>query len=85
MWEDREDRYRVNPLRFYTDRLERLPDAKVAESGGISMLPSLVFGGLLQEEPVDEGERADLSELLKGPELDELALWRQAFWLVQKG
>jgi SAM-dependent methyltransferase len=85
MWEERDDRYRVNPLRFYTDRLERLPDAKVVESGGISMLPSLLLGGLLQDAPVDEAERAELSELLKDPELDELALWRQAFWLVQKG
>jgi SAM-dependent methyltransferase len=85
MWEERDDRYRVNPLRFYTDRLERLPDAKVVESGGISMLPSLLLGGLLQDAPVDEAERAEISELLKDPELDELALWRQAFWLVQKG
>jgi SAM-dependent methyltransferase len=85
MWEEWDDRYRVNPLRFYTDRLERLSDATVVESGGISMLPSIVLGGLLQDVPVDESERAELSDLLKDPELDELTLWRQAFWLVQKG
>jgi SAM-dependent methyltransferase len=83
-WEERDDRYRVNPLRFYTDRLERLPDAKVAESGGISMLPSLVLGGLLQDSPASDAELAELSDLFKDPELDEVALWRQAFWLVQK-
>jgi SAM-dependent methyltransferase len=84
MWEERDDRYRVNTVRFYTDRLKRLPAAKVAESGGISMLPSLLLGGLFQEKPVGDDKRAEFSELLKGPELDELALWRQAFWLVQK-
>jgi SAM-dependent methyltransferase len=84
MWEEREDRYRVNSLRFYTDRLERLPDAKVAESGGISMLPSLVLGGLLQDSPASDAELAELSDLFKDPELDEVTLWRQAFWLVQK-
>jgi SAM-dependent methyltransferase len=84
MWEERENRYRVNPLSFYTDRLERLPDARVAESGGISMLPSLLLGGLLQDSPLSPAELAELSELLRDPELDELALWRQAFWLVQK-
>jgi SAM-dependent methyltransferase len=85
MWEEREDRYPLNPVRFYTDRLKRLPDAKVAESGGISMLPSLLLGGLLQDSPRDQAELAELSELLKDPELDDLTLWRQAFWLVQKG
>jgi hypothetical protein len=85
MWEERGDRYPVNPLRFYTDRLQRLPNAKVAESGGISILPSLVLGGLLQDSPASEAELAPLSELLKDPELDELTIWRQAFWLVQKG
>lgn len=85
MWGDRNHRYRVNPFRFYSDRLDRLPDAEVAESGGISMLPSLLLGGLLQDAPADEGERAELSGVLKDPELDELALWRQAFWLVRKG
>jgi SAM-dependent methyltransferase len=84
MWEERDERYRVNSLRFYTDRLERLPGARVAESGGISMLPSLLLGGLLQDAPVDQAECAELSELLKDTELDELALWRQAFWLMQK-
>jgi SAM-dependent methyltransferase len=84
MWDEREDRYRVNPLRFYIDRLGRLGDAKVVESGGISMLPSLVLGGLLQDPPVRHTELAELIELLKDPDLDELALWRQAFWLVQK-
>ena len=85
MWEERDQRYPVNPLRFYTDRLEQLSEASVAESGGISMLPSLTLGGLLQDSPGSQDELADLSERLTDPELDQLALWRQAFWLVQKG
>lgn len=85
MWEEREDRYRVNPLRFYAERLEALPGVAVADSGGISMLPSLILGGLLQDSPVDEAELAELTDALSDPELDEIALWRQAFWLVRKG
>jgi len=84
MWDTREDRYPVNPLRFYADRLQSLPDATIVDAGGISMLPSLVHGGRLQEAPVGDEERAELTALLGDPDLDELSLWRQAFWLVRR-
>jgi SAM-dependent methyltransferase len=83
-WEDRDDRYRVNPYGFYEDRLADLPGATVVERGGVNMLPSLVLGGLAQERGVDESELDELSEIFADPVLDEQNLWRQAFWLVRK-
>jgi SAM-dependent methyltransferase len=85
MWDRREERYGVYPLHHYEERLPRLPEATVVERGGVSMLPSLVLGGVLQDRPVAEEDRAALSELVADEELDELALWRQAFWMVRKG
>jgi SAM-dependent methyltransferase len=85
MWDKRSDRYQVNPLSFYERRLSELPDAHVVERGGLNMLPSLVLGGLAQDRPVDDDLRAELAAELAAPELDDLALWRQAFWLVRKG
>lgn len=87
VWEERnerDDRYRVNPMSFYEQRLGDLAGADIVEAGGVNMLPSLVLGGLLQDSPVDEDERAALSELLSDPGLDHLALWRQTFWLLRK-
>ena len=84
MWDAREHRYRVNPLNFYRERLGALPGATIAQAGGVSMLPSLLLGGLVQDSPLPEEELAELSELLGDPALDNLALWRQAFWLVRK-
>jgi SAM-dependent methyltransferase len=83
-WDTRDDRYRVNPLAFYRRRLAELPDAAIEEEGGISMLPSLVLGGVAEESPVGEAEISPLTELLTDPELDDLTLWRQAFWLLRK-
>jgi SAM-dependent methyltransferase len=84
VWEDRKDRYRVNPSSFYEEHLSRLPGATVSEAGGVNMLPSLILGGLVQDTPVPEAELAQLSDLLGDPGLDDLALWRQAFWLLRK-
>ena len=84
MWDRREERYPVKDRRFYAERLAALPSATVVESGGVSMLPSLALGGVLQDVEVDDAEKASLTALLSAPELDELALWRQAYWLVRK-
>jgi len=84
MWEKRESRYGVEPAGFYARRIAELPGASAIESGGINMLPSLVLGGLLQDSPVSDDEKAELAELLSDPALDELTLWRQGFWLVRK-
>ncbi len=83
-WETRDDRYRVNRLNFYRRRLEALPGATIAEAGGISMLPSLVLGGVAQDRTLPQTELSELSERLTDPELDDVALWRQAFWLLRK-
>jgi SAM-dependent methyltransferase len=85
MWDRREERYPVNDRRFYSERLAALPSAAVVESGGVSMLPSLALGGVLQDVAIDDAEKETLAELLGSPEFDELALWRQAYWLVRKG
>ena len=83
-WETREDRYPVNPLQFYRERLQSLPGAVVADAGGISMVPSLLLGGLAQDAAMTEAELGELDELVTDPRLDDLALWRQAFWLLRK-
>jgi SAM-dependent methyltransferase len=85
MWDKRADRYGVNTWRFYEDRLAALHGSAIADRGGVNMLPSLVLGGVVQDSPVDEAELSELSELLTDPALDELNLWRQAYWLVRKG
>ena len=84
MWDKRETRYRVNPARFYASRLAGLEGAHVVDSGGVSMLPSLVLGGLLQDAPVADHERSAVAELLVGESVDQLAIWRQGHWLVRK-
>ena len=84
MWDRREDRYPVHPARFYEERLAALPDATVELAGGVSLFPSLVLGGLFEERPAAEDERAAAAELLADPRFDELTSWRQAFWLVRR-
>jgi SAM-dependent methyltransferase len=84
MWEKREERYGLRTLSSYAERLARIPGAKVVASGGINMLPSLMLGGLLQDRPVPDAERLGLAQLLGGPAFDDVALWRQAFWLLRK-
>jgi SAM-dependent methyltransferase len=84
MWDERERRYRVNPARFYARRLADLDGAHVVDSSGVSMLPSLVLGGLVQDAPVDDHELAALAELVGGESIDELEIWRQGHWLVRK-
>jgi SAM-dependent methyltransferase len=84
MWDKRERRYRVNPARFYARRLADLEGAQVVDSSGVSMLPSLVLGGLVQDAPVADDERAAVAELLAGERIDELGIWRQGHWLVRK-
>jgi SAM-dependent methyltransferase len=83
-WARRDERYGVNRKAFYDERLSELPGAEISDRGGVSLLPSLVLGGLVQDSPVPEPELDDLSDLLADPSLDDLGLWRQAFWLVQK-
>jgi SAM-dependent methyltransferase len=89
VWEERGDegahRYTVNRLSFYEDRLTALPGAEFVERGGVSMLPSLVLGGVAQDQTLEEAELTELSESLGGEEIDDLTLWRQAYWLVRKG
>jgi SAM-dependent methyltransferase len=84
LWDRRDDRYPVNSHRFYLDRLADLPGGSIVRSGGINMLPSLILGGVLQDSPLPDEERAALAELLTDPALDDLRLWRQAYWLVEK-
>ena len=84
MWDRRDERYPVNPLRFYTERLEALPGATVVAHDGVTMLPSLILGGLAQDTPLSEEELGEVSELLGDEAIDELSLWRQAVWLVRK-
>jgi SAM-dependent methyltransferase len=85
MWDRRDQRYEISPRAFYEERLPRLPEAKVVDAGGINMLASLVLGGSIQEKPVTDEERADLAERTADPGLDEVGIWRQAFWLLHKG
>jgi SAM-dependent methyltransferase len=84
-WENREDRYGVNKLGFYRDRLAQLQGATVVDEGGVSILPSLILGGIAQDRALPERELDELDELLSDPDLDELLMWRQAYWLVRKG
>jgi SAM-dependent methyltransferase len=84
MWDKREDRYPLAPVSHYDECLSRLPGATVAKAGGVNMLPSLILGSLVQTSPIGESELAEVAELLGDPALDELLLWRQAFWLVRK-
>jgi SAM-dependent methyltransferase len=84
MWDKRDDRYPVNPASFYGSRLSALRDARVLRTGGISMLPSLALGGVAEHLGLPAAERAALATLLDDAALDELSVWRQGYWFLQK-
>ena len=84
MWDQREKRYGLKTFKEYATHIGALPGAAVVSSGGINLLPSLVLGGLIQDQPVSDQERCDLVQLLSDPALDEISLSRQAFWLLRK-
>ena len=85
MWDGpRRDRYRVHRWSFYEQQLGGLHGATMVDRGGVSMLPSLVLGGIAQDSSLPEAQLQAFSGLLGAPSLDDLTLWRQAYWLVRK-
>lgn len=84
-WDNRDDRYPVRPYGYYEKLFAGL-DLCLMETGGISSLPSLFFGGLCQDtEFSDETMNLMRNLMIEQVELFEQHRdWRQAFWLFRK-
>jgi SAM-dependent methyltransferase len=62
-WEDKTSRYKV----FSRSEIEHFmtrPQLNILSKDGISIFPSLVFGGVCQNQPVNESNKAALQETL---------------------
>lgn len=84
MWDKRDSRYPLWTYDRYSVEFERLPGGHIEVADGVNMLPSLVFGGLLQDQSMPQDVKNRLQEALLAPEMDKLRLWRQALWLIRK-
>ncbi len=79
------ERYRLNSLEYYEGMIEKSP-LKVIDKGGLSILPSLFFGGVYQEKEINENNLEEVSRMMVDSVLtqDNSGLIRQAYWVLQK-
>jgi len=84
MWDQKDQRYRV----YTTDELEARilehPELRILEMDGINMLPSLVFGAVLQDTNVDTEKKGELRDLLLGLVNKGLRINRQAIYICRR-
>jgi SAM-dependent methyltransferase len=83
MWDEKEHRYRV----YFSRELERKlchPHLEILEKDGISIFPSLVFGGVFQEKPSGLEMKKDLKEELQRLSEQDIPLFRQIILIGRK-
>lgn len=83
MWDQKDRRYRV----YSVDEVEQLlehPSLETVERDGINILPSLVFGGVLQDQRVDADKNQELRDMILALSAQDLRIHRQAIHICRK-
>jgi SAM-dependent methyltransferase len=82
-WEDKENRYQV----FRHDQVEALMSdvpLEILERDGISLFPSLVFGGVCQDQALSDEEKATLFDAMQELSIHSSTYFRQVIYVSRK-
>ena len=81
-WEDKKNRYSIYPQKTI-DKFMNIKELKLMEKGGISVFPSLVFGGVLQNKQVTLNTKDKLFKDIINSQID-LSCYRQVMYISKK-
>ncbi len=82
---DKSIRYSLSTIKEYESWVQD-SSFNVLEAGGISLFPSLVFGGVCQEKEIKTETKRSLEEILLEKVIGRnlLSLYRQTYWVLSK-
>jgi SAM-dependent methyltransferase len=83
VWEEKSVRYRLYTQKTFA-RLMTHPNLRLLAQDGISIFPSLIFGGLLQERNASAAEKEKLARLIADLAAADLVAYRQVINIYQK-
>jgi ubiquinone/menaquinone biosynthesis C-methylase UbiE len=84
MWDQKDRRYRVYYARELEEYLLKHPALKILEKDGISILPSLIFGGILQDKTVEVDKKKQLKEIILTLSENGLQVFRQIIYVCRR-
>jgi len=84
MWDQRERRYRVHAAHQLEKQLLEHPELEILERDGISMLPSLVFGGVLQDQYASADRKQRLKDAIIALMTENLQIYRQVIYICRR-
>ncbi len=83
MWDQKELRYSIHPIKEL-NRMMKHASLKSLHCDGISIFPSLIFGGVTQDKPISESEKEKLWVLLKQLSDNDIQDYRQLIYVSKK-
>jgi SAM-dependent methyltransferase len=83
MWDQRDRRYRVYGL-AEVERMMAVPGLTLLERDGVSVFPSLLYGGLLQDDRADEALKRELHETIEAVDRAGGRAYRQVMYVARK-
>jgi ubiquinone/menaquinone biosynthesis C-methylase UbiE len=84
MWHEKDRRYRLYSTRQLEEQLLKHPELEIMERDGISMLPGLVFGGVLQDRPTDDERKHEMKDAILRVLAADLQLYRQVIYICRR-
>jgi ubiquinone/menaquinone biosynthesis C-methylase UbiE len=84
MWDQKDQRYRVLSAYELEQRLLKHSELEVLERDGISILPSLTFGGVLQDQRVTMDKKQEIRNTILSLSENTFQLYRQVIYIGRK-
>ena len=84
MWDQRDRRYRVYGAHQLEKQLLEHPELEMLERDGISMLPSLVLGGVLQDQYASADRKQELKDAIIALMTEDLQIFRQVIYVCRR-
>ena len=84
MWNQKDRRYRL----YYAHELEKHllehPALRILEKDGISILPSLIFGGILEDKNAGIQKKKELREMILNLSQNGPQIYRQIIYICRR-
>jgi SAM-dependent methyltransferase len=84
MWDQKDRRYHVYLAAELERQFQANPEVEIILRDGINLLPSLIFGGILQEETVSPERKQELRDAIQSLSDKNLQVYRQVIYVCRK-
>jgi len=84
MWNQKDRRYRLYYAHELEKHLLKHPALKILEKDGISILPSLIFGGILQDKNAGIQKKKELREMILNLSQNGPQIYRQIIYICRR-